>query len=208
MPNCNVPSFLVESSTFSHSDSHIENICIFGGSKKMKKFASILLLFVLGLSLFGLYPVFKILQYHARIEMNIRMMNGVHPSEIHEIVFNENETPEWIKENKEFKHDGNLYDVLDVKTQGNTRIYRCLKDTKEARIRQQLNKLNKVGLTQGLQNKSNQTRPTNFYKFQYVSWFNPAIASLSGIDTLRYYYPNNYTSLTFPPTLPPPELTS
>jgi hypothetical protein len=173
----------------------------------MKKIIAILLFFILGLSIFGLYPLLKIMQYHARLEMAIRIRNGVPAKDLHQIVFIENKRPDWTKTNKEFFHEGHLYDVVEEISRGDSTVYLCLKDTKETKLDQQLKRLAAMNTRSDFQNKANQKRPTNFYKFQYLSWNIPSGTIEVTTNKKSYSFQQYIDSLKLPPPVPPPEYT-
>lgn len=174
----------------------------------MKKIIAIILFFILGLSIFGLYPLLKVMQYQAKIEMAIRIRNGVSAKDLHEIIFTADQYPNWLKEDREFEFDGHFYDVVEKITAGDSIIYRCLKDTKETRLDQYLKKLAAMNRHHDFQNKDNQKRPTNFYKFQYVSGISYWESSLTILKNNSFSYQQDGNSLCYPPLVPPPRTNS
>jgi hypothetical protein len=163
-------------------------------------------LLILGFSIFGLYPVFKLLQYQARLEMTIRIRSGVPAAELYDLVFAENESPEWVKENKEFTYQGHFYDVVEVETFGNKTVYRCLKDTKETKINKHLIKLASFGLKQDYQSKEKINSRINFFKFQYISLNLNKEIRKGNILKHNFYYQKRLSSIATPPPVPPPQV--
>jgi hypothetical protein len=145
------------------------------------------------------------MQYQAKLEMAIRIHNGVQAKDLFEFIYSGEDDPKWIKKNKEFEQEGHLYDIVEKIERGDSTIYFCLKDTRETKLDQRLKRLVSINTQHDFQNKDNQKRPTNYYKFQYVSgsipWENFLVTRKNNI----FLYQQNYNSPVFAPPVPPPE---
>lgn len=175
---------------------------------KMKKIIAILLLLILGLSIFGLYPMFKIMQYRVQLEMAIRIHNRIPAKDIHELAFVNNYQPKWIKEGKEFVHNGHYYDVIEKIIRRDSTIFRCLKDTKETRINKRLKRITALNLQHDWQNKDSRKLPTNFYKFQYLHGKIPFEKNCTDIKNVHFLFNQYFNSISLSPPVPPPETSS
>lgn len=108
----------------------------------MKLFFSYILLTIFAYSIVGYYPVFLWNQSEIKDEIAQRISNVVPPDEISVLIFNEAGYSGLIwNGNKEFRYNGNMYDVVKVskKENGNVHIY-CINDKKETKLLTELEK--------------------------------------------------------------------
>lgn len=82
-------------------------------------------------------PAFHFLQNQARSEMKARIKAGVPEKELHQITFASEEDILWVRDGKEFKLKGRLYDV--VRREGNT--FFCVDDEQETQLFAHLDEL-------------------------------------------------------------------
>lgn len=92
------------------------------------------LFFVAGQSLD--YFVFKYRQTVIRKEIKKQIKNGVEESELFVFKYNEihSENVEWVKQGKEFRKNGSMYDIVHLDFENGEWIYRCVNDTQEAKL--------------------------------------------------------------------------
>lgn len=103
--------------------------------KKLHIAISVLLLLVITSSSIGVYPAFKLLQYRARREVKQQIKKGVPESELHRIVVTGNEDKmSWVKPNKEFVLNGNMYDVVRRETEEGKLVFYCINDEQEEQL--------------------------------------------------------------------------
>ena len=102
----------------------------------MKKIISyiILLLFVFTTS--GYYLLFKHIKHEIHHEVEQKIKNGIDKNELTVFIFltDEENSIHWIKKNKEFTVNGEMYDVVEIKIKNNKKYIYCLNDIKEKQL--------------------------------------------------------------------------
>ncbi len=99
----------------------------------MKRLIPAALLLVLFLSTEGPYLVFKILQQRTRSEIKQQIRNNIKTSELTliRVPLSDLSSLHWVKENKEFRKEGELYDVVRTEVNEKFITYYCINDKKE-----------------------------------------------------------------------------
>lgn len=99
------------------------------------------MLLFFGISFFGYIPVYKILQYRIRQEIKQQIKKDIPAGELHKIIFDTNEEPDWEREGKEFLYRGLMYDIVKKEIAGEKIIYYCISDDEETVLFAQLDKI-------------------------------------------------------------------
>ena len=105
----------------------------------MKKFFSILFLFIFIFNIAGYFIVFKLMQYEARKEMKAYIKQNLNDEEMEVIVIPNNKIGtagsgfRFVEEN-EFIYNDKLYDIVRKKTDGNKTIFYCINDKFEENL--------------------------------------------------------------------------
>ncbi|MBS1622243.1 MAG: hypothetical protein JST10_15350 [Bacteroidetes bacterium] len=107
----------------------------------MKKTISSVLLLFFGISFFGYIPVYKILRYRIRQEIKQQIKKEIPAGELHKIVFDTSEEPDWEREGKEFLYRGQMYDIVKKEIAGEKIIYYCISDEEETVLFAQLDNI-------------------------------------------------------------------
>lgn len=90
----------------------------------------LLILVLSGTALNHVYFSVRKGQIHTDIKQQIKQ--SIPESDLHIVRFASNDSPKWLKDQKEFKYNGHLYDVVKVKKDKNgNAIYYCIDDVKE-----------------------------------------------------------------------------
>ncbi len=99
----------------------------------LKKTISILFLFIFIYNLLGYYTVFKIFQAHVRYEVKLTIKHSVPDDELVliSVKFNDKSKLTWFKPGKEFRYQGEMYDVVRKEIKNGYIVYYCISDTKE-----------------------------------------------------------------------------
>lgn len=107
----------------------------------MKKLLAFILIAIFLYNQMGYFIAFKIKQYEVRREIKARIKSSVPQSELTVIRIEsgkENKL-QWIKENKEFRYNGNMYDVVRKEMAAGAVIYHCINDVQEKQLFNDLN---------------------------------------------------------------------
>ena len=171
----------------------------------MKKIVAIFFFIILFLSIFGLYPIYTILQYQARMEMAIRIHKGIPEKNLHEFVFTGNNAPDWIKDGKEFAANGHLFDIVKKICSGDSTIYYCVKDVKETRLKREVHKMISMSMQRNFKSRKVQKKLPNFYELRYLNGKLNSAIYFDNLKNKQSDYQQYYFSPSFPPPVPPPQ---
>ncbi len=169
---------------------------------------SILILVVLGLSIFGVYPVLKVMQYHAEVCMEDSLKQNLPASKL--TVFEnaaDNKQVEWERADKEFRYKGSMYDVVRVEKKNGKQIYYCLSDVAEAQVYTLIQKLVNVQLGSDTPLHSNVQKILKLFVqvFMPCERYRYDVANVK--ESICLFYPtqdSNYSCCFISNTAPPP----
>ncbi|MBN8696880.1 MAG: hypothetical protein J0L87_10130 [Bacteroidetes bacterium] len=102
----------------------------------MKSAISFFLLTIFLFNIAGYVIVFKISQNLIRKEIKREIKMKLNESELQKIVFNKNElsTINWLKIDKEFIYDSELFDIVKTTETATTITYYCINDKQEKQL--------------------------------------------------------------------------
>ena len=102
----------------------------------MRKTISIFLILVLLTNLGGCYILFLIQQFNLKEQVEKELKKGISIDKLAEIVIPLNEFRKicWIEQNKEFKLNGKMYDVVKIKEENRKIHLFCFDDKKERQL--------------------------------------------------------------------------
>ncbi len=98
----------------------------------MKRFISVILLFVFLYNISGYYIWFKLEQFNIKSE--IRSGSEVKKMTLFTVPLNFKSGIVWIEDNKEFIYHGEMFDVVKMKINNNVKYYYCINDKKEKQL--------------------------------------------------------------------------
>ena len=109
----------------------------------MKKIVSIVLVFVFFYSFIGFYLNFEIEQCRIKEEIKEKIIGNADERELTllKISTRDQGRIKWTEEGKEFRYEGEMFDVVKVKTGTDTTCYYCFCDSKENKLLSHLDKL-------------------------------------------------------------------
>jgi len=104
---------------------------------------SIVVLFVMILSLTGYYPVFKLEQWKLHNQFKKMVKAEIPKNQLIRFVVNRHNERfvNWIKKDKEFRYKGRMYDVVKAENSQQGMIYYCINDQQETRLFARLDSL-------------------------------------------------------------------
>lgn len=172
------------------------------------KIIRILLFFCL---LAPIAATFTYLQYRrqqVRKEVKHQIIAGIDRAELVLLKFTEKQSQtelEW-KHSKEFEYEGQMYDIVEYETLGDTTYYWCWEDVAETTLNKKLDDLTAYALGKNPQDQENQRRLLSFFKSLYF----PAGSNLEfpipgDTNKINPSYTEIYQSLCFSPADPPPK---
>ena len=102
----------------------------------MRKSFSIALSFIFLFNIGGYYLCYRLMQFGIREGIEQQIKNGLKADELSLVVVpisNESEIC-WVEQDKEFRYQGEMYDVVKTEIQGRSRYYYCINDHKEKQL--------------------------------------------------------------------------
>ena len=138
----------------------------------MKSTVSFFLLIIFLFNTIGYFVVFKISQNQIRKEVKREIKMRLNDSDLHTIVFNKNElrTINWVKTDKEFFHNKELYDIVRTSETETTITYYCINDKQEEQLFASLDEhINKHLANHKSSKKNNLKLIDNNYKILHSS---------------------------------------
>lgn len=148
-----------------------------------------------------------ILLRHHKYDAQIELLSEIKESELVILEFTTKEADAELswKNNHEFEYNGLMYDVVDVKTDGDITYYYSKPDHKETKFNNRITQLLELALRSSHPNKGYQKRVNNAQETTYYSSLfelqYPPVRTLSRVNNYIFYY----LSVSFPPPTPPPE---
>lgn len=152
------------------------------------------------------------LQYKIAIVKKViewRILEGIDKGELVLLKFTKaaSQTELRWEHSGEFEYKGQMYDIIETEIKGDTIYYWCWWDIEETKLKKQLTELAIHTIDYVGQNTAHQKRLINFYK----SLFHPATVKWkfllsSSKRKANFQYSFHYSSLSFPPPIPPPKL--
>jgi hypothetical protein len=107
----------------------------------VKKLISILFLLIFWISTIGYFHIFKLIQADIRHGIKCRLEQGIPENDLIKVSFTGKEKPDWVREGREFRVEGKIYDVVKSDAEEGKTTYYCLYDKKESRLVARMEKL-------------------------------------------------------------------
>ncbi len=156
----------------------------------MKKTLAIGLLFVLVFQLLGNYALFKIWQIQLKSQAKRLILQGLPQSQLTRLVLDaQTQTQlEW-EDAREFRYQGNWYDVVRIETKGKLTYYDCYLDTQETKL---IEKFSYLLDLEAFKQKNLPQNPKQIFKKileepAYMSLWQYHFAQVLGIGLYKYY---------------------
>ncbi len=172
----------------------------------MKTISSILLILSLAVPFGGSFIVLQFQKQLIKKEIKNRIISGMDRNDLVVLKFTKSESENKLKweESKEFEYGGEMYDVVESESNGDTITYWCWLDRAETKLNRQLNDLSARAAEQNPWNKENLRRITTFLQ----SLYSPSRFDLDEFAKFRFaprFTINSfYSSICRPPPIPPP----
>ena len=176
----------------------------------MKKLSVILLLFSLTAPFTGTYLFLHYNQNKIRTEVAAIILAGPDKKDLIELkfTFSETETILTWKHSREFVYNGQMYDIVDQRQEGDSIFYTCYKDDKETRLNVEKERTIAKALRQDPLQKNQKERIKSFFKtvFQHeIDAWKPNLTQ----PCIIHYALNikHYSLFSESPLSPPPKCT-
>ena len=168
----------------------------------MKTILSLTLLVILLLKMGGFYAILSFEREEIREKMERKLINSLEKSKLICIVENTENLSKisWERPNKEFRFEGNLYDVAYVETISDVNYYYCLSDKDEMKLEAKIDKFLENN-TEKLPFGNNSKLILHLFSEPFISHQNPTFNFHHFIDkkpsifsNLTIFYPTDFVS--------------
>ena len=178
-------------------------------SVTLKKIIAISLLFSLLAPIAGLYVWLRYEKKLVKEEVKQAILGGLEKDQLVCLTFSVDEVERMIEwENDyEFEYRGEMYDVVETEYSDNSISYWCWHDSKETRLKDQIEDLLAGGADDAPVNQDKQIKLLQFFKILYptvsgrIEPIHPMISSIEGHQIRKHW-----KSPVLSPPVPPPEI--
>ncbi|MFT6868530.1 MAG: hypothetical protein ACJA08_003384 [Cyclobacteriaceae bacterium] len=144
-------------------------------------------------------------QVKRTVKWDLIGLTSVNDLELIKVAKHEVDTKLRWEHSKEFEYEGEMYDVVNTETRGDTIYYVCWWDHEETKLNRQLKLLLAMALNQDTQQKEKQIQFYIFLKsLYYQANDNWNVAYLQNKSTSNDHYLVDFQSRKTPPPTPPP----
>jgi hypothetical protein len=173
----------------------------------VKKILHILIAAIFIYNLMGYFVVFQVLKYQAKKEIKRVIKSQVPDSELTLITVTAENQDElyWFEDEKEFKYQDMMYDIVKKIQKGNVTYYYCIKDTQENGLFANLNDHIQNHVKNDL---SSNKKPISVLQKAIKDYLSVAKFSFNGNDFVLLTYcisAESITSRTVEILVPPPK---
>lgn len=137
----------------------------------MRQFRAISLIALLALPGVICFCFLQWQKVHVRHELKEKLIKGIDRDSLTVLTFSMDEsatTLNW-EHDREFEYAGEMFDVVDFVTHGDSITYFCWKDHEETHLNELLSSLTAHSLDQDPQNKSQRSKTTDILKVHYLA---------------------------------------
>jgi hypothetical protein len=169
----------------------------------MKRFFTIIILFIFVFNICGYYIPYFIKLTIIRNEIEKIVKESIPDEYIVKITIdtrNPGDNPEWMREGKEFRYKGDMYDVIKSETHNGRKTYFCINDKEEKNLGSNFNKLLSKKLENEGKTKTNSQKELGKYYSFPSKGFSPVLKEADLTD----YFSNLYRSPQMEILSPPP----
>jgi actin-related protein len=153
----------------------------------------------------GFYLNFEIEQFRIKEEIKDKIINNLPEKDLTlvKISSRDKEKITWTEDSKEFRYNGNMFDVVNIKIKSDTTCYYCFNDEKESQLFTNLDKL--------VKEQTDNSRSRTCEKKQDITYFFHEFSfrqCLTGTLVLYLDYLSTYKSISTDVLSPPPRIIS
>lgn len=181
----------------------------------MKKNTAILLCLFLIVPFWGTYTWLQYKKHQVREIVKRQILAHADKKELVTLTFINSETTTLLRweHDREFEYKGQMYDIIETQTNGDSISYICWWDHAETALNQQLQQIVEITFGTDPQNHQKQDELKDFYKSLYFAPLrvNDLLSPIFCIHALKssfFYRDSIYSSFHHTPLSPPPELVS
>jgi hypothetical protein len=155
----------------------------------LKRLISFLLILSIFCSLIGYYLIFKIEQFQVKERVEREILKNIPEEELTIIIIPQDKMDQikWTEENKEFKYNGEMYDLVKSIKRGDTIHYYCYNDVQETKLITILDKLVKEQSDNSKTKTLQKQTHINYFFQRSTSLLNSQISTITFNDIVIHY---------------------
>lgn len=144
--------------------------------------------------------------FHHKKEIEKSLEENIDKNELVYFEFSESELKslEW-EHNKEFKHNGNMYDIVHREHNGNKHLLWCYKDDFERELKKKINHFLAFGFDDDIQKNNNQKKLSHFFHGLFFQSAKLKLDCFAFITITRYPGTFCLINVDLSPSYPPPK---
>lgn len=173
-----------------------------------KVYASISFLFILFVPIIGSYGWLCYKEYQIERKVEAQIKEDIEEERLVILKFTLKQTQTLLRweHAMEFEYQGQMYDVIESQTVGDSIYYKCWWDVEETKVKQQLAELKQQSPYRDAEKQKVQQQLAQFFKSLFIQQYHPLLACFSFYQTIKAARTNHYRSLCFQPPFPPPRV--
>lgn len=175
----------------------------------MKKIIAITLLLCITVPIIGTYGWLSFQQYQTKKTVKRKLKNSLNKDQLVRLAFipKQADAELYWEHSKEFEYRGEMYDVVEQETIGDSTIYWCWWDNEETELNRQLAELVEDALDTNPDHSKQKKKLFNFLKALYHSQEqNTTLYSFLEATLHSNIYFVNYHNIRNNPPTPPPQI--
>lgn len=161
----------------------------------------------------GYLVVAKFQQWQVRKEMKKRIEKGVPEDQLTLLKFHRyqtgaasTETFTWTKHGREFRHYGEMYDIVRQEELGDTMYFYCIHDFKESKIYARIDKLTGLEVQTNPYQRQRSQVFSRFLTFVYLAEYGEFNSTINSVDLHYRVYSFSISTWIKAPESPPPQV--
>ncbi len=175
----------------------------------IKRITSILFVTALLFNVFGYFALFSIEKNRIQKEVKTYIKEGIPKNKLKAFVFTptEFENLQWTKPGKEFRLNGEMYDIIQIELNGENKIYWCYHDMAESKLFANLDSILQMQMT-GIPNGIDETPSISsiWIKVYTFHIFDSSISELNIKQVLNPILLHHFSSAFIQKMKKPPRL--
>jgi hypothetical protein len=176
--------------------------------KSLKYFLIIFLISVLTFPFWGSYSYFALERKKIRTEVDRALSAGMDKTKLVNLRFSVEDSKTLLtwKHSREFVYQGQMYDIVEQRQEGDFILFTCYNDNKETRLEKNKEKIIAEAIGQDPTRKSQSENLTNFLNTVFSQDSNSFLSYSPQVSTIHFsLFTLHYSLFTQAPLSPPPK---
>jgi hypothetical protein len=157
-----------------------------------KQLSILVLILIINIPFIGFYSVFHLQKLKIENHIKVEIQNGINTTELVSLQFSREQIKSclnWLSK-REFKYNGMVYEVINVKYSGNEIIYSCYKNQEAAQLIRNFENIVNLKMQNDKDTQTAAVNLTNFFQSLFIEILKsdmPAILNSNFVKNYHYY---------------------